>query len=160
MATDKSEPRTGIIVQVGVIAIVTLLVVRAVLVAYFDRMDREETLRKVGSPDALISVRADEAQRLKTGAMPIDQAMQTMAAKGRMGASPDIMPSASKDIAPLQGWLKMPSEVPPAMTASASPPPPAPAASSAAPSGSAPPHASAAPPSSAAPPGSQRPRQP
>ncbi len=49
--------------------------------------------------------------------MPIEKAMQTIVAHGRMGASPDIMPSASRDLAPLQGWSKMPAEVPPAMMA-------------------------------------------
>jgi hypothetical protein len=157
MATDKSEPRVGIIAQVGVIAIVTLLIVRGVLISYYDQMQREEFDRKVAPPDALMSLRNDEAQRLKTGAMPIDQAMQAMAAKGRMGASPAVMPSESRDIAPLQGWVKLPSDVPPAMMAA----PPAPSgAPSAAPSSSAAPPASAAPSSSAAPTGSQRPRQP
>jgi hypothetical protein len=162
MATDKSEPRVGIIAQVGVIAIVTLLIVRGVLVAYFDHMAHGEEMRKVGSPDALISLRTDESQRLKAGAMPIDQAMQAMVSRGRMGASPDLMPSASRDIAPLQGWVKLPAEVPAAMTAppAAPPPPPAPAASSAAPGSSAAPPSSAAPHSHAPPTGSQKPQQP
>jgi hypothetical protein len=149
MAIDKSEPRIGIILQVALIAIVTLFAVRAVLNSYFDHMTRVEEARKVAPPEALRSVRADEEQRLKTGAMSIDVAMQTLATKGRMNASPDIAPSAkTKDVAPLQGWVKLPGTVPPAMSA----PPPAPsappAASSATPAGSAPPAAS------------QRPHQP
>lgn len=149
MAHDKSEPRIGIIAQVAVVAIVTLLIVRALLVAYFDHMSQIEDARKIAPPEALQSARADEEQRLKTDAMSIDVAMQTLATKGRMGASPDIAPSAGpKDIAPLQGWSKLPSEVPSAMTAPPPPPPPAPAASSAAPAGSAPPAPS------------QRPKQP
>lgn len=150
MATDKSEPRVGIIVQVGAVAIVTLVAVHAVLGAYFDRVVQAEELQKVGKPEALMSVRASEKERLQSGPMPIEQAMQTLAAKGRMGASPNVMPSASKDVAPLQGWVKLPAEVPPAMTAPAPEPAPAPAtSSSAAPAGSAP-----------APAGSQRPKQP
>jgi hypothetical protein len=152
MATDKSEPRIGIIVQVAVIAIGTLIAVRGVLGAYFDHVAHAEELRKVGAPEALHSVRADEKQRLQSGPMPIEQAMQALAAKGRTGASPAIMPSASKDVAPLQGWSKLPGEVPGAMTA-APPPEVAPAApatsSSAAPAGSAP-----------APAGSQKPKKP
>lgn len=146
MATDKSEPRIGIIVQVAAIAIVTLVAVHAVLGAYFDRVVQAEEMQKVGKPETLMSVRASEKERLQSGPMPIEQAMQTLAAKGRMGASPNVMPSASKDVAPLQGWVKLPAEVPPAMTA----PAPAPAtSSSAAPAGSAP-----------APAGSQKPKQP
>ncbi len=70
--------------------------------------------------------------------MPIDKAMQSLAGKGRMGASPDIMPSASRDFAPMQGWSKLPGEVPPTMMAA----PPEPAADAgAAPAGDAGSHA-------------------
>jgi hypothetical protein len=51
-----------------------------------------------------------------------------------MGASPDIMPSASRDLGPLQGWSKMPGDVPPAMMA---PPPEAAPDAGAAPVGDA-----------------------
>ena len=57
-----------------------------------------------------------------SGPMPIDQAMQKLSTQGRMAASPDIVPSASKDVAALQGWLKMPHDVPPAMSAPVAPP--------------------------------------
>jgi hypothetical protein len=99
--------------------------------SYFDNIASAEEQRKVGQavPEALISLRADEDQRLKGGAMPIDKAMQDLAARGRMAASPDIVPSASRDFAPMQGWSKMPGEVPPAMTA----PPAEPAEPAAAP---------------------------
>jgi len=99
--------------------------------SYFDNIASAEELRKVGQtvPEALISLRADEDQRLKGGAMPIDKAMQGLVARGRMAASPDIMPSASRDFAPMQGWSKMPGEVPSAMLA----PPPEPAEPTAAP---------------------------
>ena len=148
MASDKSDPRVGLILQVGVLAIVTLAITHVVLSAYFDRMERGEVQRKVGSPEALMSLRADEKQRLNTGATPIDKAMQMLVTKGRMNASPDIMPSASKDLAPLQGRTKLPGQVPLAMTASAPEPVAPPPATS----------ASAAP--SAAPAGSERPKQP
>jgi hypothetical protein len=149
MASDKSDPRVGLILQVGLLAIVTLLGTRAYLQSYFDRMERAEITRKVGTPESLNGQRADEKQRLSAGAMPIDQAMQMLATKGRLNASPDIMPSASKDRAPLEGWTKLPGQVP---TAFAVPPPepvPAPSASTA---------PSAAP--SAAPAPSQKPHQP
>ena len=87
-----------------VLAIVTLLVARV-------RAGRLLRPRRAGRgaaegrhhPTRSMSLRADEEQRLTSGAMPIDKAMQTLATKGRMGASPDIMPSASKDIAPAPG---------------------------------------------------------
>jgi hypothetical protein len=132
MATESSDPRVGRIAAVALVAIVVLVVTRGALVSYFDAMDRAETYRKVGSlkPEALMSVRADEKMRLSSGPMPIDQAVQRLATRGRMGASPDVVPSASKDMAPMQGWVQMPATVPPAMTAP--PPPPAPSTSSSA----------------------------
>jgi hypothetical protein len=148
MTSDKSDPRVGLIVQVGVLAIVTLIVTHMTLSAYFDRVNRAEVQRKVGVPEALMSLRADEKERLNAGAMPIDQAMQTLSTKGRMAASPDIMPSASKDLAPLQGWTKLPGQVPAAMNAPPPVSPPAPP----------PPSASAAP--SAAPASSAKPKHP
>lgn len=119
MATDKSQPRVGLIFKIAAFSIATLIVVHAALVAYFDDVARAEEYRKFGDvkPEALMSVRANERGRLGSGAVPIDKAMQQIAARGRNAASPDIMPSASKDVAPLQGWSKMPAEVPPAMTA-------------------------------------------
>lgn len=124
MATDNSEPRVGLISKIGVSAIVVLLATRALLTAYFDRETQAELQRKVGSakPEALMNLRASEGTRLSSGAMPIDKAMAQLTSRGRMGLGPELAPSASKDLAPLQGWVKMPSEVPPAMTASATPP--------------------------------------
>src|SRR5208283_3178425 len=113
MATDKSQPRVGLIFKIGVLAVAVLVVVHAGLVAYFDKIANAEDQRKFGDvkPEALMNMRADEKGRLATGAVPIDKAMQQMAARGRASASPDVMPYASKDIAPLQGWAKMPGEV-------------------------------------------------
>lgn len=161
MATDKSEPKIGMIAKVGVLAIATLIGTHEGLVAYFDHVAQAEEYRKVGSlkPEALMSVRADEKQRLETGPMPIQKAMQMLETKGRMSASPDIMPSASKDVAPLQGWSKLPAQVPAPMMAPAPAPSssaePSPAASSsAAPAAGS---ASAAPGSAPAP---KQPKQP
>jgi hypothetical protein len=145
MASDKSDPRVGLIFQVGILAIITLIVVHTTLQAYFDRMERAEIRRKVGLPESLMSLRADEKERLTNGPMPIDKAMEMLATKGRMNASVDIMPSASRDLAPLQGWTKLPGQVPPAMTATAPPPSSAPSASAA---------------PSAAPAASEKPRHP
>jgi hypothetical protein len=119
MATDKSEPRVGVILKVGLISVVTLVVSHSLLSAYFDDMARAEEHRKFGEvkPEALISVRADESARLSSGPEPIERAMHEIAARGRVAASPDIVPTASKDLAPLQGWTQMPIVVPPAMTA-------------------------------------------
>jgi len=125
MATEKSEPNTGLILKVVVFAVVTLLLIRSGLVAYYDDAAKAEEQRKWGDakPVALMSLRADEQQRLTSGPMPIDKAKEQMAAQGRMGVSPMIAPSISRDVAPLQGWSKMPGEAPSAMMALPEPPP-------------------------------------
>jgi hypothetical protein len=120
MATDKSEPRVGLIFRIAFLVIVTLVCIRAALNAYFDQIASAEEHRKFGevAPTALINARADEEKRLTGGPLPIDKAMQEMVAKGRKDMSSEVAPAASaRDIAPLQGWQKMPFEVPPAMTA-------------------------------------------
>jgi hypothetical protein len=121
MATESSEPRVGLIAKVGVFCIVVLLATRAALNTYFDFMEQAEKQRKFGliKPEALMSLRASEATRLSAGAIPIDKAMAELASRGRMGIGPDLAPSASRDVAPLQGWAKLPLEVPSAMLADA-----------------------------------------
>ncbi len=123
MATDKTEPENGTDSAVGILAIVTLLVVHAALSAYFDRMAKAEVLRKLGSPEALVNLRADEKRACPPGATPIDKRCRRSSRRAAWAPVPAIAPSVSKDMAPLQGWTKMPGDVPAAMTA-----PPAPTA--------------------------------
>jgi hypothetical protein len=120
MATDKSEPRVGLILQVGALAVVTLVIVHAALTTYFDRVAQAEELRKYGDlkPEALLNMRDDEKARLASGPLPIEKAMQQIVTKGRR-ASVEITPAVSKDLAPLQGWARMPAQVPSEMTAEA-----------------------------------------
>lgn len=153
MATDKSEPRVILIGKIGILCITTLVCVHFALGAYFDRIAQAEIQIKYGDikPEALMSVRADEKQRLSSGPVPIDQAMQMLEQKGRMGASPAITPAPENvDISPMQGWLKMPGQVPGPLMAAASAAAAAPPAPSGAPSAA--PSASTAPAGSAPPP--------
>jgi hypothetical protein len=149
MATDKSEPRVALIGKIGILAVATLIGVHFALVAYFDQSAQAEMQRKYGDikPEALMSVRADEKQRLSSGPMPVDQAMQLIERKGRMGASPAITPAPQTiDVSPMQGWLKLPQEVPAPLQAAASAAAAVPPAPSAAPSASTAPAGSAPPP--------------
>ena len=137
MATDKSEPRVGLIMQIAVASIVALVATHAMLTSYFDKIASAEEHRKYGDvqPEALMAQRADEKARLSSGPLPVVKAMQEIGQRGRTEANPAIVPSASKDVAPLGGWTKLPSEVPPMMTAPE--PAPAPVAPSAAADGGA-----------------------
>jgi len=83
MATDKSEPQMGLIFKIGILAVATVIAVRAGLMTYFDDITRFEMHRKYGEvvPEALQNLRASERSRLTTGPMPIGVAMQHMAAQ-------------------------------------------------------------------------------
>jgi hypothetical protein len=121
MATDKSPVRFALIGKVAVISIVTLVAVRVALASYFDHYVQVEEMRKVGEakPEALLALRADERERLSGGHTPIDSAMQQLAKRGRANMSPELTPTVSHDVGPLQGWVKMPGEVPARMGATA-----------------------------------------
>lgn len=119
MATDKTEPRVGLIFKIGLFCTVLLMAVHAALTSYFNFALQGEELRKYGEikPVALLNLRAAEKDRLNGGAMPIDKAMEQVSHEGRKNAEAAIAPVQSKDVAPLSGWSKLPLEVPPAMMA-------------------------------------------
>ena len=77
-----------------------------------------------------MSLRADEKQRLSSGPMPIDKAMQIARHQGTHEREPRHHALGLEGRRPLQGWTKLPGQVPPAMTPClrAAPPAPAPAA--------------------------------
>lgn len=114
MATDKSEPRVGLIFRIGIISCGVITALRFGLATYFDEITQAEEHRKVveAKPEALLSLRSDEQRRLTEGPLPIDRAMHELVAKGRASVSSEIAPAESKDIAPLQGWIRMPAQVP------------------------------------------------
>jgi hypothetical protein len=114
MGTDKSELRIGAIVSVGVFVVAALLSVRVGLVAYFDITSRAEEVRKVAAtrPTTRLAIQADESRQMTSGPLPIDRAMKVLATRGRLRASSEIQPVASKDISPLMGWMQMPATVP------------------------------------------------
>ena len=85
MATDKSEPKIGLIVKIALGAIVFLVATRQVLISYFHHY--EDTLKSdniVGSklPD-LTMVRANE-KSLMGSPLPITNAMQMASTTDRM----------------------------------------------------------------------------
>nr|MBK7063835.1 hypothetical protein [Deltaproteobacteria bacterium] len=128
MAVDKTEPPIKVIVTVGAISLGVLVAMRMFFVSYFN--DSYEA-RSRAHIDAMLRggsyvytagrVQADEARRLSG----LPAAMTAVGRGQRPGA---ISPTASADLAPLQGWTLMPLEVPrPAPVAA-----PAPAAAPAA----------------------------
>lgn len=111
MATDKSEPRVGIIVKVAGIAIVVFVGVRFGLVSYFNNIQdeiRAQQAAEAVNPE-LDQVRAREAS-LDKGPTPIAAAMQTLANtdRSRKGVQ-GLEPQQSNDMrAVTDCWAKMP----------------------------------------------------
>src|SRR5262245_40692650 len=103
MATEKTEPRIGLITGIAVLTIVTVVLLRFFLISYFNQMDDDEAFRKIGgrSPQQLVTQRAHERELLENGTVPITQAMQLVAQSGRPAA---IAPQPSTDFQALQGW--------------------------------------------------------
>lgn len=112
MATDKTEPPIKTILTVAAVSIATLVGLRFAFVSYFNSMYEAEEHRvvlDVNSP-ILSRMRDESEQRLSQGRpTPITQAIQQFAGSARPGA---VEPRPSTDIAPLQGWMQSPREVP------------------------------------------------
>jgi hypothetical protein len=107
MATDQSPPRLRIIVTIAIGTVVTLVALKFVFESYYTIVIEDVAASKLVKPDELTALRASEAAKLNNGpAIPIDQAMQQLAAQGRMGSTL-ITPQPSDDIGPLTGWAHL-----------------------------------------------------
>lgn len=106
MATDKSEPKTALILQLGVFIVVLLIGIRFSLVSYFNGAMDAEYDQKVAShkSEPLAALRAQEQKSLSGGAMPIDKAMTLVATKPRDQLGQEVAPQQSEDLAPMIGW--------------------------------------------------------
>jgi len=119
MAVDKTEPPIKVILTVAALSLGTLVTLRVLFVSYFNDQYDSHTNRQIdammqqGSPVATASrVRDEEARRLS--GLPA-----ALAAVSRGERPGSIAPTASTDVAALQGWTLLQREVPR--------PPPAPA---------------------------------
>jgi len=112
MAVDKTEPPIKVILTVAGLSIGILVALRLFFVSYFNSSYEARSREHV---DAMLRggsyiwtagrVRTDEARRL--GGL---QAAMSAVAQGQR--PPAISPTASTDLAPLQGWGLAPREVP------------------------------------------------
>jgi hypothetical protein len=114
MATEKSEPKTVFIIQVGVGCILTLVVIRLAMVSYFDNVAAEiraQQLLENQKPE-MSSVNAASSS-LAQGPMPIDKAMQMLAnaspnRQGLSGVEPQTPPDMKAAmLAVTQCWSQM-----------------------------------------------------
>ncbi len=112
MAAENTEPKSVLIIQIGLAAVVFLVASRFALLSYFNvQMDGEYQV-KVAShkSEQLMKLRQSEQAMLAggSGAMPIDKAIAMMATKSRESLGDTMMPKPSTDMAAVVGWGQNP----------------------------------------------------
>jgi hypothetical protein len=109
---DDSPPRNGIIFFYTILTVFMLVGVKFLLDSYFFSMMTAEYQEKVWSRgmDEVRAVREREAEALRKGAMPIDQAMRTLGQRGRK-ASPLITPEGGQGAPEVAGWSQLKRQV-------------------------------------------------
>jgi hypothetical protein len=134
MATDNTEPKSGLVLRLAVVSIVTVVAVRFLLLSYFESLMGEEYTAKVGAyrSDTLAALKAEADKTLTGGPMPIEKAMGLVASRPRQELA-TIAPKPSDDLAPMIGWTQKPLAAP--APAAAAPPADADAGAPAAASG-------------------------
>jgi hypothetical protein len=103
---DDTPPRNGVIFFYTVLAVLTLIGLKFVMDSFLDttrRAVRAQHLEESVASEALAQHREASQEALRSGDMPIDQAMQQLAERGR-GAFPQIRPFASADQGAREGW--------------------------------------------------------
>jgi hypothetical protein len=104
MATDQSPPRLNIIIGIAFVTVVVLVALKFVFGSYFTSVIEEAEASKFVPPSEITALHVDEAAKLNNSpAVPIDQAIQQLAAQGRLGSTA-ITPQPSDDVGPLTGW--------------------------------------------------------
>jgi hypothetical protein len=114
MATENTEPKSGLILRVAVLAVVSLVGIRFALVSYYNANMDDELHRKVASVKSpqLVELRAQEQKALTGSALPIDKAMVLYATHPREMAGEALAPQPSTDTAALVGWMQRPRPLP------------------------------------------------
>ena len=137
MATENSPPQIRTILTVAFSSVVILAALNYVFRSYFVMMTEEVEHDHLAKPAELLKLREGEQRNLSTAPLPIGQAMQELASRGRtnyqaFAAQADITPQPSNDLGPMVGWVQAPNQaVIDAINAAAANPPPEPAAADA-----------------------------
>jgi hypothetical protein len=135
MATENSPPQIRIILTVAFSSVVILGALNSVFRSYYLMMTEEVEHDHLARPAELIKLREGEKTNLTSAQLPISQAMQMLASRGRTNFAAfkdkdaDITPEPSNDLGPMVGWVRAPNQaVIDQINAAAANPPPEPAA--------------------------------
>jgi hypothetical protein len=80
-----------------------LFVANRLYATYIDRKYHAELAQR-GPYESVLAAREEEQKLFAQGKMPLDQAMQRLAERGRAGFGP-IAPTPSADLSPISGWI-------------------------------------------------------
>jgi hypothetical protein len=87
-----------------------LFVLNKWYLSYFD-VQHQAKLAEAGPYESVVAAREEDQKLLAGGKIPIDQAMQRLAQRGRQNFSA-ISPAPSEDLSPLSGWIRHPAYKP------------------------------------------------
>jgi hypothetical protein len=115
MATENSPPKIRIILTVAFSSVVILIALNSVFKSYFLMMTEDVEHDHLAVPAELNKLHEGEQRNLTTSNLPIAQAMQELAQRGREGSEAlkryaDITPEASNDLGPQVGWIRAPNQ--------------------------------------------------
>jgi hypothetical protein len=109
MATENSPPQIRTILTVAFSSVVILAALNYVFHSYFLMMTEEVEHAHLAKPEELMKLHEGEQRNLTTSPVPIAQAMQQLASRGRTNYAafqPDITPQPGNDLAPMLGWVQ------------------------------------------------------
>ncbi len=107
---DDTPPQNGIILVSAVLVVLTLFSLKYVFDSYLDASNlavRRAHISESRASEVLSEYRATAQDHLRGGEMPISDAMEQLATRGR-SAFPQIRPVADTTTAAREGWSAMP----------------------------------------------------
>lgn len=107
---DETPPQNGIIFAAAIMTVLTLFSLKYVFDSYLDVSNQSVRRAHIAESHAsgvLAEYRAHAQDQLRDGQMPIGDAMDQLAERGR-AAFPQIRPVADQNTGPREGWAAMP----------------------------------------------------
>src|ERR1700753_2999276 len=104
----SNEARTELFLFIGTALAVAigLFVLNKWYLSYFD-VQHHAKFAEAGPYENVVAARDDENKKLEGGKIPIEQAIDRLAQRGRGGFG-SISPAPSQDLSALAGWIRLP----------------------------------------------------
>jgi hypothetical protein len=104
-----ADARTELFIFMGAAfaTLIGLFVMHGWYASYID-VRYQDSLANSGPAEGMVAARDSDEKQLAAGKVPIAQAMQALAQRGRAGFG-SVSPNASEDLSALSGWIRSPS---------------------------------------------------